>query len=188
MIQLVVGRIYSLAVVTRSQVRNIEPKQIDLEPEGEATPGGDQEYDVEHFNAEVQGESQDSEVIGLGGVDLAGVDGIQLAVDGVGDGDGVADEDIANGNGVESGVDRGGGKGGSCGGLVEADLNGIDVLGGNALRSKDFESEQETDDSLKSVRTMVDTGGGDAGENVRFVRKDGLILLSFVAIARVGAV
>jgi hypothetical protein len=60
MIQLVVWRIYSLAVVTRSQVRNIEPKQIDLEPEGEATPGGDQEDDVEHFNAEVQGESQDS--------------------------------------------------------------------------------------------------------------------------------
>ena len=47
-------------MVTRSQVRNIEPKQIDLEPEGEATPGGDQEDDVEHFSAEVQGESQDS--------------------------------------------------------------------------------------------------------------------------------
>ena len=88
---------------------------------------------------------------------------------------------------MESGADSGG-KGGSCGGPVEADLDGIDVLGGNALRSKDFKSEQETDDSLESVRIMVDTGGGDAGENVRFVGKDGLILLSFVAIARVGAV
>ena len=159
----------SLAVVTRSQVRNIEPKQIELESEGEATPGGDQEDGVEHFNAEVQDESQDSEVIGLGGVDRN-----QLAVDGVVDGDGVEDEDIANKNGGESGVDSGE-MGGNCGGLVEADLDGIDVLGGSVLRSQDFKSEQETDDSLKSVRTIVDTGGGDTGGNVRFVRKDGLV-------------